>query len=150
MTVWVDVRQGSQVRRSVLVPVQVRAWQQAWVAERDLVAGARLSADLLRTDEVDVAAGGQAAWRGEPEGRVLRAGVLAGRYLGQHQVSAPHAVTRGERVELLNQLGAVQVLAAASALQDGDQGQHIQVRVDGAQGAVLARVIETGRVELLK
>jgi hypothetical protein len=35
-------------------------------------------------------------------------------------------------------------------LQDGDEGQHIQVRVDGAQGAVLARVIEPGKVELLK
>ncbi|HEV8690099.1 MAG TPA: flagellar basal body P-ring formation chaperone FlgA [Ideonella sp.] len=150
MAVWVDVRQGGVVRRSVLVPVQVHAWQKGWIAERDLAAGAKLSADLLRADEVDVAAGGQAAWQGEPEGRVLRATVLAGRYLGAQQVTAPRAVTRGERVELVHQLGAVQVLAAANALQDGDQGQHIQVRVDGAQGAVLARVIEPGRVELLK
>lgn len=150
MAVWVDIRQGGQLRRSVLVPVQVRAWQKAWVAERDLAAGAKLTSDLLRVDEVDVAAGGQAAWAGEPEGRVLRSAVLAGHYLGASQIAAPRAVSRGERVELMHRLGAVQVLAGANALQDGDPGQHIQVRVDGAQGAVLARVTEPGRVELLK
>jgi flagella basal body P-ring formation protein FlgA len=149
-TVWVDVRQGGTSRRSVLVPVQVHAWQNAWVAQRDMAAGTRLSVDLLRKDEVDVAAGGQAAWHGEPEGQVLRSPVLAGRYLGAQQVAVPRAVTRGERVELLHRLGAVQVMSSASALQDGDTGQHIQVRPDSSQGAVLARVIEPGRVELLK
>jgi flagella basal body P-ring formation protein FlgA len=53
-------------------------------------------------------------------------------------------------VELLHRIGAVEVLAGASALQDGGVGQHVQVRVDAAQGPVLAKVLAPGRVELLK
>lgn len=150
VSVWVDVRQAGVTRRSVLVPVQVQAWQHGWVAQRDMVAGTRLTVDQLREDEVDVAAGGQSAWRGLPDGQVLRVPVLAGHYLGQQQVMVPRAVSRGDRVELIHRLGAVQVLASASALQDGDTGQHIQVRPDSSQAAVLARVVEPGRVELLK
>jgi flagella basal body P-ring formation protein FlgA len=44
----------------------------------------------------------------------------------------------------------VEVLAGANALQDGGVGQHVQVRVDASQGAVLARVVAPGRVELMK
>lgn len=150
MAVWVDVVQGDAPRRSVLVPVQVRAWRPGWVALRDMPAGTRLSDAWLRQDEVDVAAGGQPAWQGDPQGLVLRSPAVAGRYLAAQQVAAPHAVARGERVELVHRLGAVDVLADASALQDGEIGQHVQVRVAAAQGPVLARVIAPGRVELLK
>jgi flagella basal body P-ring formation protein FlgA len=150
MAVWVDVRQGGVTRRSVLVPVQVQAWQGGWVAIRDLPAGTRLSQTLLQRGEVDVAAGGQPAWQGEPEGQWLRAPVMAGHYLAASQVTAPHAVARGERVELVHRLGAVEVLADASALQDGEIGQHVQVRVQASGGPVLAQVIAPGRVELMK
>ena len=150
VAVWVDIRDGARDRRSVLVPLQVQAWQSGWTSVRDLPAGTRLSQTLLQRGEVDVAAGGQAAWQGEPEGQVLRAPVMAGHYLGASQVAAPHAVARGERVELLHRLGAVEILADASALQDGEIGQHVQVRVEASRGPVLARVVAPGRVELLK
>jgi flagella basal body P-ring formation protein FlgA len=150
MVVWVDVRQGGTAIRSMLVPVQVHAWQSGWVAVRDLPAGTRLSQTWLQPGEVDVAAGGQPAWQGEPEGQWLRSPVLAGRYLGASQVAAPHAVARGERVELVHKLGAIEVLASASALQDAEIGQHVQVRVEASQGPVLARVTAPGRVELMK
>jgi flagella basal body P-ring formation protein FlgA len=150
IAVWVDVRQDGSARRSVLVPVQVQAWQEGWVAVRDLPAGTRLSQTLLQRGEVDVAAGGQPAWQGEPEGQWLRATVMAGHYLAASQVTPPHAVARGERVELVHRLGAVEVLAGASSLQDGEIGQHVQVRVEASQGPVLARVIAPGRVELMR
>jgi len=148
LAVWVDIRQGGTTRRSVLVPVHVQAWQAGWVAIRDLPAGTRLSQTLLQHGDVDVADGGQPAWQGEPEGQWLRAPVMAGRYLGASQVTPPQAVARGERVELVHRMGVVEVLAAASALQDGEIGQHVQVRVDASQGPVMARVVAPGRVEL--
>ncbi|MGM9489675.1 flagellar basal body P-ring formation chaperone FlgA [Ideonella sp. YS5] len=148
IAVWVDIRQAGATRRSVLVPVQVQAWQAGWKAVRDLPAGTRLSQTLLERGEVDVAAGGQPAWQGDPEGQSLRAPVMAGRYLGASQVTPAHAVARGERVELVHRMGVVEVLAAASALQDGEIGQHVQVRVDASQGPVMARVVAPGRVEL--
>lgn len=150
MSVWVDVRQGGVTRRSVLVPVQVKAWQAGWIALRDLPAGSRLTAEQLRQGDVDVAAGGQAAWQGDLEGQQLRAPVVAGGYLAAQQVVQPPAVSRGERVELLHRMGAVEVLATANALQDADVGQRVQVRLDAAQGAVMARVVAPGRVELVR
>jgi flagella basal body P-ring formation protein FlgA len=97
-----------------------------------------------------VAAGGQAAWQGEPEGQLLRGTVVAGGYLGAQQVVQPPAVSRGEQVELLHRIGAVEVLATASALQDASVGQRVQVRVGAAHGAVMARVVAPGRVELVQ
>lgn len=150
VSVWVDVHVDGAASRSIVVPVQVRAWQTGWVALRDMAVGTRLVADMLRQDEVDVAAGGRYAWQGSPDGQVLRSAVLVGQYLGEHQVMPPRAVARGDQVELVHRLGAVQVVASASALQDGDVGQHIQVRPSSSQAAVLARVIEPGKVELYK
>jgi len=149
LSVWVDVMQKGELRRSVLVPLLVKAWQRGWVARRDLPAGTVLNADQLREDEVDVAAGGSIP-QVEPAGRVLRSMLLAGRYVGALKTVQAKAVQRGDRVELLHRMGAVEVLASAEALQDGEPGEHVQVRLQAAGGAVLARVMSAGKVELIK
>lgn len=150
MTVWVDVRQSGQVKRTLLVPVEVAAYRTGWVALRDLPVGARLSPGTLREQEVDIAAGGSEAWKGEPEGLVLRSPVLAGHYLAAGQVMTPPAVSRGDAVQVVHRLGAVEVQAVAKALQDGEVGKNIQVRISASQPPVLARVMAAGQVELVK
>lgn len=148
MVVWVDVRQAGVTLHSVMVPVSVQAVMPGWLASHDLPSGTRLTSSMLRQADVDVAGNGQAAWHGEPEGLVLRTPLMAGHYLVNGQAAAPYAVERGERVTLAHTLGAVEVVASALALQDGEVGQHVQVRADGAQGPVLGKVVAPGRVEL--
>lgn len=150
VSIWVDVKQAGVSKRTVLVPVIVHAWQDGLIALRDLPAGTRLDPDHVRPAEVDIAAGGSAAWQGEAAGQLLSTRVLAGHYIGTAQITSPRAVSRGESIQLVHRLGAVEVVANARALQDGDPGQHIQVRPGNAQGPVMARVIEPGMVELMK
>lgn len=151
MSVWVDIWQGTLLRRTVLVPVEVSAWQSGWIAKIDLPAGTRLSAEQLQASQVEITADGQPAWQGTlAEDRVLRSPVLTGHYLHANQVASAQVVERGDRVEVVYRVGAVEVSSPGSALQDGGVGQHIQVRADGARGPVLARVVGTGRVELLQ
>lgn len=150
MTVWVDVKQAGHAKRTLLVPVDVAAYRTGWVAMRDLPVGTRLSPSILREQEVDIAAGGNEAWSGEPEGLVLRSPVLAGHYLAAGQVVAAPAVSRGDVVQVLHRMGAVEVQATANALQDGDLGKTIQVRISANQPPVLARVMAAGQVELIK
>lgn len=150
VALWVDVLVSGVVRTSVLVPLELHAFQSAWVAVQDLPAGTRLSRALLRHEEIDLTLAGASAWRGDPEGQVLRTPIRAGRCVPESQVATAPAVARGDRVVLVHRLGAVEVQARADALQDGDPGQHVQVRVDGAHGAVMARVVEAGKVELYR
>lgn len=149
MAVWVDAVEGGRVVKSTLVPVEVHAYRPGWVAVRDVPAGQRLEPGQVRQAEVDVAVTGRMPWEGQPEGQVLRRSVLAGKYLTDSQVVAALPVHGGERVQLVSRIGEVEVLAQAEALQDGDVGHPIQVRIAAATGPVPARVVGPGRVEFL-
>lgn len=148
-TVWVDVRQGGATVRSALVKLTVQAQQQGWIAVTDMPAGARLASTLLREEPVDVARAGQPVWQGPVEGWALKTPLRAGQPLVAAQVEKAPTVARGERVVLNHRAGALVMTASAEALQAGAIGQAIQVRVDSARGAVLARVTGNGEVELL-
>jgi flagella basal body P-ring formation protein FlgA len=150
MTVWVDVKRAGRTQKTLLVPVRVAAYRLGWVSLRDLSAGTHLSADILREQEVDIAAGGHPAWQGDPEGLVLRSPVLAGRYLVAGQAVAQAPVFRGAVVQVVHRAGGVEVQTSAHALQDGEVGQNIQVRVSANQPPLLARVTAAGQVELVK
>jgi flagellar basal body P-ring formation protein FlgA len=150
MSVWVDVRQDGRVLRSVLVPVEVHAFQQGWRAVRDLPAGSRLGPGAIEPAEVDIAISGHAAWNGKPLGQVLRSRVLSGTYVGNAQVAPAATVRQGDRIELVLRGGGVEVRAEGTALQDGEVGQEVQVRVEAARGPVLARVVASGKVEWLR
>lgn len=149
MSVWVDEVDGARILKSTLVSFEVRAYRQGWVAAQDLVSGQRLDASMLREAEVEIAASGQMPWDGMPSGQVLRTPVLAGKYLTAAQVAGAVAVRGGDPVQVLSRIGKVEVQARAQALRDGDPGQVIQVRVAAAAGAVPARVVGAGLVELL-
>ncbi len=148
MAVWVDVLIDGRYVRSMLRAVDVKAYQQAWVVRQDIEVGDPLNAQVLEHREVDVAAAALAAWQGQPEGHVARRRLLAGSYLTETAVTLPTAVARGQQVSLVNRLGGVEIVANALALQAGDPGQAVQVKVDAARTAVLARVVGPGKVEL--
>lgn len=148
-TVWVDIRQNGVPRRSVAVVVAARAWVQGWVARADLAPGLRPGAGWVERAEVDAAQAGAPLWQGELDGHVLRSPVRAGQPLLQRQVAAAPAVARGERVALLLRERALEIRASAHALQDGESGQTIRVRV-GEGAALTARVLGPGVTEFLR
>jgi flagella basal body P-ring formation protein FlgA len=115
-----------------------------------MAAGTRLSDALVEQGEVDIAAGGAAAWMGEPGEQALRMPVLAGQYLEARHVTAVRAVQAGEAVVLVHREGALEVRRDAAALQEGDVGTRISVRPALGTAAVMARVTAPGTVELVK
>jgi flagellar basal body P-ring formation protein FlgA len=149
MALWIDVLVDGQLKRTVLQTLEVKAYRQAWVARVDVPAGERLDADAFEQRDVDVAAAGKTPWTGTSfDGLALRRRLLAGDFLTDATVGPQTAISRGDRVRLISRSGDLEIVADAVALQAGDVGQQIQVRVDAARAAVSGRVVAPNEVEL--
>lgn len=150
MTLWLDVHVNGRFARSVLIGFRVRAHCQAWTANADLAPGTRLNTQLLVRREVDVASAGNLPWNGDPDGLVLRTRLLTGNFLVPGSAVPVQTISRGDSVQLRSRVGGVEIVAQARALQDANLSQRVRVRVDAANGPVLATVLEPGWVEIVQ
>lgn len=150
MLVWVDVNVDGAYVRTLPVSFDVEAYRQAWVAAGDAAAGAPLDAGRMQPREVPVTAEPQAL---VPPGRpgelqaVRR--LSAGEPLTASNTRHLPAVRRGDVVALQFHSGGLRLESRAEALQEGDPGESVQVRMAGAQASIVARVVEAGKVEVM-
>lgn len=137
VTAWgpLNVATAPLARGAVLDPVLARAGFQRQEVELSALRSAVPSAGLARDDAPDAPA--QRLRRPLREGEVLTAA---------HLEPAP-AVTRGDWAQLLARSGNVAVQSRVEVLQDGRKGQVVRVKVPGAQGELLARVVGQGQLE---
>jgi flagella basal body P-ring formation protein FlgA len=77
-----------------------------------------------------------------------RRALAAGAVLLRQDCLLPEGVRRGERVTILARVGAVEVRASGQALEDGQPGQWIRVRREGATQLLRARVRDRSTVEV--
>lgn len=150
MVVWVDVYVSGDFIRTVAVPFEVNVYQDAWVAKRDVRAGAVLRADDFDRKEIDIARLGAVPVTSLPSGSQMRHNVLAGTPLLRSAIQVVPAVIRGQIVTLRSQIGAIALEGRAEALQDGWPGARVQVRMLAARAPVVARVMEDGSVEVVQ
>lgn len=155
MTLWIDGIDGGRVRHSVLVVARVQARQAAWVASTDLAAGQPLDAAHWTRRHVEVTALAGVPWAGSigEDGRAparLQRRVLVGHVLLPTDVAPPRAIVRGQPVLARSRIGRIEVQAPALALQDGDIGQRVQVRIARAEDTVPATVVAGGEVEVAR
>jgi len=150
MQVPVDIWTGGTFARSVPVAVQVVVTGRAWVARRDVRAQQRLDDDTLELRDAELAGLPAAPLSGDvtTAGLRLRRPLLAGQVLTASHVEAEPLVTRGQRVRLRSRSGAISLETSAEALQDGEQGQQVLVRVPAAAEPVSAWVTGMNQVEL--
>lgn len=148
MQVWIDLLVDGKLLQSLIVALAVEAHQLGWAAQADLPAGASVGEGSFVRAEVDAAAGSARPWTGSLQGLRLRSAVLKGRFLQAADVSARPAVARGERIALHSRVGGVEIVADAHALQDGQVGDRVNVRVHAARGPVYARVVGSGVAEI--
>lgn len=137
--------------------VRSDAWQarmhrvaEAWIATRTVQAGEPLSADDFERRAVDVAGWTEpidatAPW---PEGWRARGRIVAGVPLLRARMAPVPEVSGGERVVASASAGRVTLQLAATALQDGQAGSWVRVRLPGRRDTVMARVAGDGQVEV--
>ncbi|SFG88483.1 flagella basal body P-ring formation protein FlgA [Duganella sp. CF458] len=141
MEVWLDLVWQGTVYRSMRVPLSVQAPRELLVARRDLAAGETVqAADFVRQTADAALLGGPAA-QALPASWRMRQALRAGQALAASQLLAPHAVRRGEQVQVLWQEGVLRIERAGTALADAAPGERLAVRMAG--GAEFS-----GRVEL--
>lgn len=137
--------------------VRSDAWQarmhrvvEAWIATRTVQPGEPLSADDFERRAVDVAGWSEpidatAPW---PDGWRARGRIAAGAPLLRTRMAPVPDVSGGERIVASASAGRVTLQLAATALQDGQAGSWVRVRLPGRRDTVMARVAGDGQVEV--
>lgn len=150
MTVWMDIVSRAQVVRAIPVEIEVRAYVNGWEASADIRPGAATLNDAsLKRGQVDVAALGAAPWREALDGYRLRKPLLAGQILTAAHMERLTAVTRGQLVDVKAGDGDLRIDVQARALQDGQVGDLIRVRLARSSAAVTGRVTAASAVEVV-
>ena len=150
VAVWVDVVVQGLVYRSIVVPLTLRAYQQVYVAQRDVAAGELAGAAAFALQQQEV--GGLAAAPLPPgelhgQGR-MRHALARGQVLTAPDFVPEGSVLRGDKVRLVAQGGGIEVAVTAVVQADATQGQQVQVRPERSKETVTATVLSSGVVRI--
>lgn len=166
MLVWVDIWVDAQFVRTVPVSFEVQAFAPAYVAQRDLPAGAKVQSQAFAVQEVALAgharplkpvdgglvSAGQSQHEipheSQREPQQLRGALAAGQVLAQKNLRPGPVVARGDWVTLRMRTGDIDIESRVEALQNGFLGQSVSVKQSNASAPVVARVVGSGKVEL--
>jgi flagellar basal body P-ring formation protein FlgA len=134
----------------IYVPVQVHAWVDAVVAAANLAPHTTLTTALLTRRQVDLFAadGAPITDAAEVEGKVLRAGVIAGAPIVASLLENPVVIHTGQRVLLTLTDGAMVIRDSVIALEDGRIGDTITMRNPESQKIIQATVAGDGTAEI--
>lgn len=148
----VDILQGDRVAQTRMVWLSVQWWQQVAVYALDARSGTPMNELRVHTDEVDMAGGGEPALAldtlGPMDGWRLRRSVRAGEPVVRSDLSLRPAVSREQAVRLSLRQGPVALTVPAIANGEGEMGQWVPVRAEGAERSVLAKVVARGEVTI--
>lgn len=141
--------QGS-VHWNVFLPITVRAYGPAWVAQGNIPMGTTLSAADVASSEVDWAEDNAPIFANAQDfiGMVTTRALASGQALRQNMVRSPALFSAGAPVQVMVDGGGFSVTASGKAMTAAGQGQQVRVRMDNgrlvtgtvnAQGVVLVQ-----------
>ena len=141
--------QGS-VHWNVFLPITVRAYGPAWVAQGNIPMGTTLSAADVASSEVDWAEDNAPVFANAQDfiGMVTTRALASGQALRQNMVRSPALFSAGAPVQVTVDGGGFSVTASGKAMTAAGQGQQVRVRMDNgrlvtgtvnAQGVVLVQ-----------
>ncbi len=156
MRLWGKTRLGLRctdgtVRWSVYLPVQVKAFGQAWVLQRDIPAGATLTEADAMLEEVDWAQDRNAVmanpadWVGQTASRAL----IVGQAMRQGMTRPTQVFAAGADVRIVAKGPGFSISSEGKAMSPGVVGTQARVRIDS--GRILSGVVldnRTVQVEL--
>ncbi|WP_181459058.1 flagella basal body P-ring formation protein FlgA [Herbaspirillum rubrisubalbicans] len=168
-TVWVDIWVDGSFFRTVPVAVDVSVFAPAYVLTRNVAPGQPLDPDAVTVREVEwsgqvsrplAVIGAQERRHPNPPvatssgaGNLIstlrvRRPLQAGDTLTRASVENAPLVQQGSSAILKTTQGGIELESRVDVLQDGLEGQDVQVRLPNASGAISARVAGPGVVEL--
>ena len=135
---------------TLYVPIHLHDWVDAVVAAANLAPNTPLTTAVLTRGRTDAFAGsgGLITDPHQAEGKILRAGVMAGAPILTSQLDLPISVHRGQRVMLTLTDPEMTIKATATALDDGRVGDTITVQNTDSQKTLRATVARDGGVEI--
>ncbi len=163
-SVWVDIWVDGRFVRTASVSFDVSVYAPAYVALRDLAAGAVF--DPGHPDPMQLAVH-EVEWSGRNAEPVLpvpaelqtlpplpelklRRKVAAGQPVTRADVTAAPLVTHGGFATLRSKAGPIVLESQVEVLQDGTAGQTVRVKMPKATGPIQARVTGPGQVEMVE
>ena len=135
---------------TLYVPIHLHAWVDAVVAAGNLAPNTLLTPAVLTTGRADELAGvgGLITDPRQAEGKILRAGLIAGAPILATLLDLPIAVHRGQKVMLTLTDPEMTIKTTATALDDGRVGDSITVENADSQKTLRATVARDGGVEI--
>jgi len=135
---------------TIYVPVRVHAWTEAVVAATNLAPNTRLTAAALTRGRIDMfgANGGLITDPGAAEGKILRAGIVAGSPILDTMLDQPIVVHRGEKLLLTLTDGDMELRDSVVALEDGRTGDTISLQNEESHKTIRATVTGSGAAEI--
>lgn len=131
---------------SIVVPVTVRVFGAALVAQRPLNAQAPIGADDVQAVTVELTreAQGVVTDAAQLDGRVLARAVSTGQPIPLAALRAPQAVGQGEPVKVVGNGRGFSIATDAVAISSAIDGQPVRVRTES--GRVLTGTARSGRI----
>lgn len=120
---------------NVFLPITVRAYGPAWVAQGNIPAGKTLSAEDAVPAEVDWAEDSAAVFANAQDfiGMVTARPLTSGQALRQNMVRPPALFTAGSPVQVMVNGGGFSVSGSGKAMAAAGEGQQVRVRMDNGR-----------------
>lgn len=120
---------------NVFLPITVRAYGPAWVAQGNIPAGKTLSAEDAVPAEVDWAEDSAPVFANAQDfiGMVTARPLTSGQALRQNMVRPPALFTAGSPVQVMVNGGGFSVSGSGKAMAAAGEGQQVRVRMDNGR-----------------
>lgn len=129
----IGIRCLEQPGWSVLVQAEIRVSATLLVANRPLAQNTVLGEGDFTLQQGELGQPGILTDPAQAVGKTLRFGIGAGQVLRQDMLRAPWVVTQGQTVEVRSGGAGFMVRASGQALNNGAEGQPVQVRMPSGQ-----------------
>ena len=131
--------------------VTLSVFKEAIVAANAIAPRNQISADDLEVRRIDISNSRGAAYSrmNDVVGMTAKSYIQAGQIITANQITPPTLIKRGETISLIAQSKNFQIKTVAIAQQDGKAGQIIRVKNVASKKTVEARVLASGKAEVI-
>lgn len=128
----------------------IKKFQQVAVAAKALNAGEVITTESITSERRDVGRlpAGYFTELAKIQGLTVKRPLAPGIVLTDSMLKKAILITRGKPINILAQIGSIQVMVAGTALQNGSEGQFIQVQNTTSQKVIVGQVVDDTTVRI--